>query len=364
MSGESSGRGPWVSRKLLATFVVGAACTVGVAAGGVVDARGSSQNGREAQWLAEYEALQGNARATESEQFTEGADPIDFMQSTLTEGVDLVYDPTNDVPNGGGDITGAGIETTPTGAVRAGLAVDVYQDPLTTPDWVLGNTYPGWQFDTNLDGVADYSAEFYVDGSQFYGGVFDAGSNFVCPVTVLLLPADSLYAVEFGAACIGNPAQFRWRAGMTYDDVSLALVQVDFAPDSGWVGPTPTVGYVPLTPARLADTRGSGVKVGSVDGSAGPLVLNVLNNGGLPGSGVGAVALNVTVAEGEGPNVGVGYVTVYPCGTRPNASNLNFVSGQTIPNAVIAPVSSAGDVCFYVYGKAHLLVDVSGYFAT
>jgi len=42
---------------------------------------------------------------------------------------------------------------------------------------------------------------------------------------------------------------------------------------------------------------------------------------------------------------------------------LNFTSGQTIPNSVIAPVSSSGQVCFYVYGKAHLLADVSGYFS-
>jgi hypothetical protein len=38
------------------------------------------------------------------------------------------------------------------------------------------------------------------------------------------------------------------------------------------------------------------------------------------------------------------------------------VFGQTVPNAVIAPVSGQGKVCFYVYGKAHLIVDVNGYF--
>ena len=77
---------------------------------------------------------------------------------------------------------------------------------------------------------------------------------------------------------------------------------------------------------------------------------------------VAAVALNVTVVDGETNDFG-GFVTVYPCGTRPDASNLNFTYGQTIPNPVIAPVSSSGQVCFYVYGKAHLLADVSGYFS-
>ncbi|MEY2975351.1 MAG: hypothetical protein RIR49_1771, partial [Actinomycetota bacterium] len=66
--------------------------------------------------------------------------------------------------------------------------------------------------------------------------------------------------------------------------------------------------------------------------------------------------------DGEANDYG-GYVTVYPCGTRPDASNLNFVTGQTVPNSVIAPVSDDGKVCFYVYGKAHLLADTSGHFS-
>ena len=57
-----------------------------------------------------------------------------------------------------------------------------------------------------------------------------------------------------------------------------------------------------------------------------------------------------------------GYVTVYPCGTRPDVSNLNFIAGQTVPNAVIAPCRATGTVCFYVYGTAHLIADVSGWF--
>jgi hypothetical protein len=114
-------------------------------------------------------------------------------------------------------------------------------------------------------------------------------------------------------------------------------------------------------PARLLDTRGSGNKVGKTDGSGVAYELTVAGASGLPASGISNIALNVTVVDGEATDVG-GYVTVYPCGTRPNSSNLNFVNGQTVPNAVIASVSAAGKVCFYVYGKAHLLVDAAGYF--
>jgi uncharacterized delta-60 repeat protein len=122
---------------------------------------------------------------------------------------------------------------------------------------------------------------------------------------------------------------------------------------------------VPLTPARLFDTRdgSGGVAVGKVGNGLGggtPIEFTVTGQGGVPATGVGAVSLNVTAVDTEAPNEG-GYVTVYPCGTRPNASNLNFISGQIIPNAVIAPVSANGKVCFFVYGKAHLLADVNGW---
>lgn len=127
------------------------------------------------------------------------------------------------------------------------------------------------------------------------------------------------------------------------------------------VTPPSTASFVPLTPTRVLDTRG-GEKVGNAAGTAPALTLSLFGKGGLPTSGIGAVALNVTVVAGENPTIGGGYVTVYPCGTRPDASSLNFTAGQTIPNSVIAPLSAAGTVCFYAYGTAHLLADVSGYF--
>ena len=92
-------------------------------------------------------------------------------------------------------------------------------------------------------------------------------------------------------------------------------------------------------------------------------VLQVTGKGGVPTDGVTAVALNVTVTETE-TGAHNGFVTVFPCGDRPDASNLNFVANQTVPNLVIAPVNEAGEVCLYVYGRAGLIADVSGYFTT
>jgi hypothetical protein len=97
---------------------------------------------------------------------------------------------------------------------------------------------------------------------------------------------------------------------------------------------------VPVGPAGL------GVVVASTPGSS------------LPASGIGAVTLNVAVTN----PVAAGFVTVYPCGTPPFAANLNFVAGQTISNAVVAPVSASGTVCFLSSVNADLVVDISGWF--
>jgi len=142
--------------------------------------------------------------------------------------------------------------------------------------------------------------------------------------------------------------------GATGGNADLDVFSVPFTAEIG--------GLTALSvPVRLLDTRGSGNKVGKTDGTGTPYELTVAGVSGVPSTGVAAVALNVTVVDGEATDVG-GYVTVYPCGTRPDSSNLNFVNGQTVPNAVVAPLSNSGKVCFYVYGKAHLLADVSGYF--
>lgn len=125
--------------------------------------------------------------------------------------------------------------------------------------------------------------------------------------------------------------------------------------------------YTGLVPARLLDTRSNGVTVdgqfdrGGEVGADSVLNLTVRGRGGVPTSGVDAVAINVTVAY----PTAYSFVTVYPTGsTRPNASNLNFVAGQTIANMVIVPVGSNGQITLHNNaGQTHLLVDVLGWFA-
>jgi hypothetical protein len=127
-------------------------------------------------------------------------------------------------------------------------------------------------------------------------------------------------------------------------------------------------GFNSLAPTRVFDTRsGSGgvpvAKVGALDGSGGPLKVQVAGTNGVPPLGAAAVMMNVTVDATTASAYG-GYVTAYPCdATPPNSSNINFVSGQTIANSVVAPLSVNGEVCFYVYGQAHVLADITGWLA-
>ena len=134
----------------------------------------------------------------------------------------------------------------------------------------------------------------------------------------------------------------------------------------GWF-PTGS-GFTGLTPARLMDTRSDGATADGVSAGGGSLAggsmraVTVVGRGGVPGSGVGSVALNVTVTN---PTV-AGYLTVWPAGAdRPLASNLNFVPGQTVPNMVIVPVGANGQVSIYANsGTADVIVDVLGWFPT
>ncbi len=122
--------------------------------------------------------------------------------------------------------------------------------------------------------------------------------------------------------------------------------------------------YIPLPPARLADTRvghttADGLFAGiGVRAAASVLELPVAGRGGVPADAA-AVTLNVTATEATAD----GFVTVYPCGSpQPTASNLNYTAGSTIPNAVITKLGDGGKVCIFAQQSLQLVVDVDGAF--
>ncbi len=123
-----------------------------------------------------------------------------------------------------------------------------------------------------------------------------------------------------------------------------------------------TIPGVPPTLVKAADSftidgqySGTGMVGARVE-----TTMTVVGRGNVPLTGVGAVALNVTVTEPTASS----FLMVWPTGApRPVASNLNFVAGQTVANSVLTKVGTDGKISiFNDAGAAHVVVDVVGWF--
>jgi len=116
-----------------------------------------------------------------------------------------------------------------------------------------------------------------------------------------------------------------------------------------------------LLPSRVLDTRtGVGAVRGALAGGQ-SLGLQVAGRGGVPSTGVAAVALNVTATGAARP----GFLTVYPDGgSRPGTSNVNFVPGRTSANVVVVPISTYGRIRFFngATSGVQVVADVAGYY--
>jgi len=119
--------------------------------------------------------------------------------------------------------------------------------------------------------------------------------------------------------------------------------------------PTAPGAFQTIAPKRFLDTRETtAVRPDSA------VTFQVAGVNGIPAN-VSAVVFNLTVAHAEN----FGYATAYPSGTaRPNASNVNFLGGQIVPNSVTVPVGADGKVALFnrSAGSTHLVADVAGYF--
>ncbi len=115
------------------------------------------------------------------------------------------------------------------------------------------------------------------------------------------------------------------------------------------------------TPARLLDTRALPTVDGQMSNlgamkTGDTLEIPVAGRGGMSPTAKDAV-LNVTV-DGAAMS---GFLTVWPCGSpRPTTSNVNYVQGSTLPNAVVTALSATGTVCVFSSGNTHVIIDTFG----
>ncbi len=200
----------------------------------------------------------------------------------------------------------------------------------------------------------------------------------VVNVTATDTTASSYLTVYPAGGTRPNVSNINWTTGQTVPNLVTVPVgsgggitlynaygQADVIVDlQGYFTPNGASGfYVPLTPARIADTRpNSGEPYANHTLSSGQsLNIQVEGVGNVPTSGVSAVALNVTATN----TTADGFAAVYPAGkSNPGTSTLNWSGGQTVSNRVIVPPGSNGEITIYnSQGSTNFVVDVSGYFA-
>jgi len=107
--------------------------------------------------------------------------------------------------------------------------------------------------------------------------------------------------------------------------------------------------FFPIKPLRNSDTRPFGAPV-----SPGNRVFGL--QAAIPANAT-AVALNVTALDAAG----AGFVTVWPGGSRPDTSCVNYPSGLSATNgSIVVGVNNHG-FSIYNHTTCHLIVDVTGY---
>jgi hypothetical protein len=117
--------------------------------------------------------------------------------------------------------------------------------------------------------------------------------------------------------------------------------------------------FVPLSPQRVLDSRTESRPKPTPSSSVFQPVreLQIAGVAGVP-LDARAVVLNVTVTG----STTASYVTVFPCGTpRPNASSLNFATGEIVSNLAVAELGARGSVCFFSPSDPNYVIDITAY---
>jgi len=143
-----------------------------------------------------------------------------------------------------------------------------------------------------------------------------------------------------------------------YNNLGTAHVIVDVV---GYFKPGTGAEFHPQSPSRILDSRPGAGNTGGFNTpwGAGTARNLTVTSPSVPADAE-AVLMNVTVTQ----TTATSFLTLWPTGqTQPTASNLNWVAGWTIPNAVTAKVGSSGRVAIYNnLGSTHVIADVAGWY--
>ena len=270
---------------------------------------------------------------------------------------------------------------------KADLILDLqgYVSPAAATPGVDGffNPLPPLRVLDTRSGVGAASARLGARGSidvqlTGQGGVPSSGvSAVVLNVTVTNASAPSYLTVFPTGATTPVVSNLNFSAGQTVPNRVVVHVgvggkltffnaygSVDVIADvGGWFSDTTNVlptgaGFIGVAPTRILDTRD-----GAVPLHAGETRSLTVAKAPVPSmislTPPRAVVLNVTVTSPSLPS----YLTVFPDGSPPLSSDLNFVRGQTVPNMVVVKVASDGSIKLYnAYGSVDVIVDLVGWY--
>ena len=141
--------------------------------------------------------------------------------------------------------------------------------------------------------------------------------------------------------------------------------EVDLVVDVlGYISDNVPARLTPSTPFRFTDTRDlyrpevNAGQAGRRLEAGQTLIVQLAGQRGIPADAK-AISANITVVDA----VGSGYLTAWPCGPRPTASNVNFDAGAPVANAAKLPLSANGAICVYVNTAAQVIIDVNGWWS-
>lgn len=206
-----------------------------------------------------------------------------------------------------------------------------------------------------------------------FGGVPVTATSVVANVTVTQGTAGSFLSVWPSGLGQPNVSNLNFGPGQTIPNlvtvqigtngkirVANAVGAVHVVVDVvGYFDPGVGSRFFAMDPTRILDDR---IGLG-LEGPQGPGPGNALQVGGvagIPEDATGVVA-NVTATGGSQGS----FLTVYPTGgAKPNASNLNFGPGQTIPNLVMVKTGVGGQITIAnALGTVNVIADVVGWYA-
>ena len=189
-----------------------------------------------------------------------------------------------------------------------------------------------------------------------------------------ILPTVDAYITAFPCGSMPSTSSLNPAAGRVTPNLVMAQVSpagtvcffantdIDLVVDVvGYVSPGASNRFTPSTPFRFTDTRdtrpdASAGQGGTRFASGQTLVVQIAGMRGVPAA-ARAISANLTVVDANDR----GFVTAFPCGEVPTASNVNYELATAVANAAELSLSASGAICIYSSNSAHVIIDVNGW---